>query len=320
MSKSSSAERQKAVKVKTVAIVGSHNSSRSKAPWLNTNIPIWVFNAAPIFEWCERATVVFELHPAGEYTEPLNQEKLYWDGFLQKQQQIPVYMQKVDPRVPMAVEYPLNEVVNKYLYNFTRGDAINTYMTSTPCYAIALALLQGYERIELYGIEMETNSEYIYQRDGVGLWLGIALGLGVEVNIVETSTMFQSPLYGYDDEHTTITREDFEANETDIKRKFAEAEQQVNFCKGQLNTIVSTMETMRKTTANEALMKKVGEDYMRMSQEFTDAVAQHAMYSGQLILVRFFMGKMDKMMEANGNALQVQALRADKVRSHGLKS
>jgi hypothetical protein len=36
--------------------------------------------------------------------------------------------------------------------------------------------------------------------------------------------------------------------------------------------------------------------------------------------VRFFMGKMDKMMEANGNALQVQALRADKVRSHGLKS
>jgi hypothetical protein len=54
----------------------------------------------------------------------------------------------------------------------------------------------GYENIELYGVEMETDTEYRYQRDGVTFWLGVALGKGCKVTA--HCSIFDMPLYGYE--------------------------------------------------------------------------------------------------------------------------
>jgi hypothetical protein len=215
-------------------------------------------------------------------------------------------------------------VINKYLKNFKRrlpGDqesVINKYFTSSPCYAIALALYLGYDVIDLYGVEMETNSEYIYQRDGVGLWVGIALGLGKQVNLVANTTMFQAPVYGYDDDHTTITREDFEENAQAIQRALDQAKDKLEFSKGQLDNCILRIETMKREGRPSAEIAAHGKEYGELTQKYEQALATYANLDGQLKLCRFFLSKMEKMMVANGRALEVQALRSEKIRSHGL--
>lgn len=302
--------------MKTVAIVGSHPSSRHLAPY-DSDIPIWVFNAGVIMDWCKRATTVFEMHPAGEYTNPTAERSEYWE-FLQKQTKAEIYMQDIDPRIPMCKKYPFDEVVSKFLSNFKRGDQINKYFTSTPCYSIALALLLGYERIELYGVEMETNSEYIYQRDGIGLWLGIALGLGVEVVIPEHTTMFSSPLYGYDDEHDHITREDFEENLNALEKAYEAEQKKLEYAKGRLDSVIAAIENAKKQSKPTEEIAAMGGDYARATQEYEQAIASFSSINGQLVLCRFFMAKLDKMAIANGKAQEVKALHADKIRAHGL--
>lgn len=305
--------------MKTVAIVGSHPSSRDLAPW-DSSIPIWVFNAGAIMSWCKRADAVFEIHPAGEYTNPMMEGAEYWNEFLQKQTVATVYMQSSDPRVPMCKKYPLEGVVNKFLKKFERGNKVNKYFTSSPCYAIAMALYLGYDRIELYGIEMETNSEYIYQRDGVGLWVGIALGLGIEVIIPERTTMFNSPLYGFDDDHRTITREDFEDNAAALQRAYDELSAKLESAKGKLDYIIGKIESMKADGRPQAEVAAMGKEYGDATHEYEQAIANFANVNGQLTLCRFFLAKMDKMMIANGKAMEVQALRQEKIRTHGMVS
>ena len=304
--------------MKQVAIVGSHPSTRDLAPWSDTKIPIWVFNAGAIMDWCKRADVVFEMHPAGEYTNPMAQKSEYWEEFLQKQDRAAIFMQDVDPRIPMSRKYPLDGVINKYLKKFKRGEDINKYFTSSPCYAIALACYLGYDRIDIYGVEMETNSEYIYQRDGVGLWIGIALGLGVEVNLPKTTTMFSAPLYGYDDDHTNITREDFEENAKAIERAFEEAAKKLEFAKGKLDNCIARIEDSKAKGVPPQEIAKMGDEYGRLTNEYEQALAQYANLNGQLTLVRFFLTKLEKMHIANGRAQEVMALNSEKIRAIGL--
>ena len=302
---------------KTVAIVGSHPTTRTAAPF-DTDTPIWVFNAGAIMDWCKRADVVFEMHPAGEYTNPMVESSEYWNGFLQKQNLARVFMQAVDPRVPMSVAYPFDSVVKTFLSGFKRGDQINHYFTSSPCYAIALAILEGFERIELYGIEMETNSEYVYQRDGVGLWIGIALGLGVEVVLPKTTTMFSAPLYGYDDDHTNITREDFEDNAAALQRAYDEFASKLEYAKGRLDAVIAQIEQAKISGKPQNEIAQMGAEYGKATNEYEQAIANFANINGQLTLCRFYLAKLDKMAIANGRAAEVTALRAEKIRSHGM--
>jgi len=313
-----SARNRKRQTLKTVAIVGSHPTTRDLAPYNNPQIPIWVFNAGVIMDWCKRADVVFEMHPAGEYTNPMVERSEYWNDFLQKQTVCKVYMQDADPRIPAAIKYPFDSVVKRFLANFLRVDQINKYFTSSPCYAIALALLYGYERIELYGIEMETNSEYIYQRDGVGLWVGIALGLGVQIVLPQNTTMFSAPLYGYDDDHTQITREDFEDNANALERAYDESAAKLEYAKGRLDSVIAAIEQAKKDGTPHDQIAKMGAEYGDATNHYEQAIANFANINGQLTLCRFYLAKIDKMHIANGQALAVTALRADKIRAHGM--
>lgn len=304
--------------MKRVAIVGSHPCGRNLVPWGDMDIKIWVFNAGAIMDWCKRADVVFEMHPAGEYTNPLNENSEYWNNFLQKQMAADIYMQDIDVRIPKSKKYPFDGIVKKYLKNFRRGGEVNRYFTSSPCYAIALALYLGYDTIDIYGIEMETNSEYIYQRDGVGLWVGIALGVGANINITKNTTMFSASLYGYDDDHNIITRETFEENANAIQREFDEASKKLEFSKGRLDNCIARIETMKKNGEKPHTIAKMGEEYGNRMKEYEQCLANYANLNGQLTLCRYFIARIEKMQMANGKAREIMALRSEKIRSVGL--
>lgn len=210
---------------KTVAIVGTHPATRDNAPFDDPNVDIWVFNEVAgksikqddgeFRPWAWRVDAVFQMHLPIIYRSLLNRsDPKHWE-WLQKEQKFPVYMLDVDPDVPSSVKYPYDEVFGSLLGNFWQGneELVNRidYATSSIPYAIALAIYKGYPTIKIYGIEMSSNTEYIYQRDCVAFWDGYALGRGSRLEVHCGDDIFDRPLYGYNGivDHRP---EDFEKN------------------------------------------------------------------------------------------------------------
>ena len=75
------------------------------------------------------------------------------------------------------------------------------YFSNTVDYAIALALIEGYGEIRLYGVNMEVGSEYYFEKAGVEFWVGMAMGRGVKVVVHgQHSTIMRTKdglLYGF---------------------------------------------------------------------------------------------------------------------------
>jgi hypothetical protein len=88
--------------------------------------------------------------------------------------------------------YPLAEIVDEFKTD---------YFSNTVDYAIALAIYRGYQKIDFYGVNMETNSEWAFEKPGVDYWCGLAMGRGIEINVHgESSTILKTrdcQLYGY---------------------------------------------------------------------------------------------------------------------------
>jgi hypothetical protein len=176
----------------TVAIIGSHPRTRGEFDFSRTDADIWLFNEAisnSANEWAKRADAIFQMHEEAIWRNPANRNDPKHYKWLSTQTAVTVYMQESYPDVPASVCYPLDEIAARFQIK---------YFTSSVAYALALACYLGYKRIELYGVEMETNTEYQYQRDGVTLWIGVALGEGIEVDA--HISMFDQPLYGYEGE------------------------------------------------------------------------------------------------------------------------
>jgi len=167
-----------------LAIVGSGTLTREYAPFDDLSFDIWVFNEAPMYPWCKRYDASFQLHKpeiyAGENVKVAN----YWD-WLQKETK-PVYMSELDERVPGCEVYPLKDALGLGYKQFGMSCA----------YALALGILKGYERIEVWGIELSAT-EYQYGMDTWSYWVGFAKGkLGNNFVLHCGEKLFDAPLYG----------------------------------------------------------------------------------------------------------------------------
>lgn len=198
----------------TIVIVGSHPRTRDEFDFNRTDCDIWLFNEAVSGKgntWAKRADAIFQMHEEAIWRNPANRNDPKHYEWLSTQNKITVYMQECYPDVPKSERYPLEEIAARYHIK---------YFTSSVAYALALACFLNYKRIELYGVEMETNTEYQYQRDGVTLWIGIALGQGIEVDA--HISMFDQPLYGYEGE-VTMKYEQFKERVAELVPQIEEA-------------------------------------------------------------------------------------------------
>lgn len=188
--------------MKKLAIVGTHPATRENAPWKDSSFDIWVFNEAaqanpidmpndPSKQWCQRWDACFQMHKPGIYRSPNNRSHAGHWQWLQQKRNKPIYMQAVDPCVPDSVEYPLQDAIA------LTGES---YFTSSFAYALALACLQGYEYIELYGSDLVSNTEYSYQADCFRSWVSFLRGRGIKVVMKCWPDAFVAPLYGYEGE------------------------------------------------------------------------------------------------------------------------
>lgn len=187
---------------KTVALVGMAVSSCALAPFEDKDVEIWALNEMHNWKWLKRATRWFQIHATQSWQRDLAKRNVYGhrEWLMENPLDIPIYMQYWQEEVPKSVAYPLREVCDKYFKNIRRGDAKIKYFTSTFAYMMGIALLDGFERIELYGFEMASTDEFTEQKGCAEWWMGMAMGLGVEIYIPPDSILMWSNLYGGDEQ------------------------------------------------------------------------------------------------------------------------
>jgi len=179
----------------TVAIVGSHPATSKLFDFSRQDCDVWVFNEAAQKEFTQnRADAVFQMHAPVIWRNPANRNDPGHYNWITSGNTPAIYMQERYPEVPKSEQYPRDNIRQKLLKNFNGGQE---YYTSSPAYALALAIYMGYRKIEIYGVEMETDTEYRFQRDGIALWIGIAIGRGIEVKL-NSKQLLIAPLYGYE--------------------------------------------------------------------------------------------------------------------------
>ena len=113
----------------------------------------------------------------------------------------PIYMLKRWADIPASVAYPIDAMTERF----------GRYFTSTVGYMLALAIArivdarqdpkvaEPGEWIGLYGIDLASDTEYLYQRPNAEYFIGLARGLGIEVSVPETAAVTHAAgLYGFE--------------------------------------------------------------------------------------------------------------------------
>jgi len=172
---------------KKVAIVG-FSQHRNEAPFADKGFEIWGLN--DLHEQIPRWDRWFEMHGDNQIKDYCSrkQGKPYLEGLAGLK--CDVWMQKVRPEVPNSKEYPIEEVKRIF------GD----YFTNSISYMIAMAIMENYKVIGVYGVDMAQDTEYAHQRPSCEYMICYARGKGIEVILPKTSDLLKSRwLYGYEE-------------------------------------------------------------------------------------------------------------------------
>lgn len=202
-----------------VAIVCGSPSSEMLAPFEDKSWEIWVLGNRIDHYKGKRVTRIFEVH--NNLSEHPNITK-YVDYL--SNQDAPIVTGETWPKPTQnAVPYPYRAVQELY------G---SLYLTSSPAYMIAYALLDGATEIGLYGVDLSVSDhEYFWQRPCVEAWIGFAKGRGVKVTIPEVSHVGKSSYvegrdWNGDTEVGLFSEEDFSAQATECATKREELQRQ----------------------------------------------------------------------------------------------
>ena len=196
-----------------LAIVGFCSPHREWAPYNDPEWDVWGLNRGAIFMEAYRkpaADMWWEMHGRAiwEWEQRRPGNHLKW----LQQFPGPIVMHEAVPAViPNSVEYPFEAVaadIGRDIFRFTipgnenpklggnKPQAEIPYLSSTIALQIALAIYLGYEEIALFGIDLNTTSEYAWQKPGVEHMLGIAAGRGIKVHIPDMCPLLKGNVYG----------------------------------------------------------------------------------------------------------------------------
>ncbi len=173
--------------MRELAIVGN-NAGINLSPVFQSNKEIWVTGAkGPTLP---RFDAAFQMHQSDAWLEG----HTYHRNWLYTNTTIPVYMRAAHPEIPMSIAYPFETAISMLRGAKLYGEPLK-YFTSSPAYEIALAILFGFRKIELLGMDM-VDAEYERIREGFAFWVGFAAGRGIDLEINCADNIFNKPLYG----------------------------------------------------------------------------------------------------------------------------
>lgn len=192
--------------MKSVAIVGFSKKTLPYVKYSHAN-EYWTMNHVFLTraKTLKKIDRLYELHKREWYLRGEQTKSKRYDKWLRKPHPFPIYMQEKEVNkelVPSSVRYPYEEICEALLPGLIKMDGKQewpmNYFTSTVALMIAHAIYDGFDQIELYGVDMDSDTEYSYQKACGEFWIGYALGRGIKVITPEKSTLYAAPIYGYE--------------------------------------------------------------------------------------------------------------------------
>lgn len=163
-----------------VAIVGG-GVTRRLAPFGDLSWEIWGFSSRA---WrYPRVTRWFEIHSLTDLRQQLSWRKpgrRTFAGYMRFMAGLgcPVYMQEPHPKIPTSRRFPVEALLERF----------GPCFTSTVSYLVALAIVEGFGEIGLWGIEAK-GQEYAYQRPALRYLLAQARRAGARIVLPPRSTL-----------------------------------------------------------------------------------------------------------------------------------
>jgi hypothetical protein len=175
-------------KRKKVAIVGFATNTLHLVPWNDPTFEIWGLNQGYL-HMHRRADRWFEMHMPEATADVRDPAYLTW---LSAVRDFPIYMIQTNPEIPNAVRYPIEAAIA------SAGPRHRDYFTSSPAFMLAVAGLEGFEEVHLYGINLAIGDEYFFEKACAEYWIGLLEGRGVNVYVPSASSLLkQYRRYGY---------------------------------------------------------------------------------------------------------------------------
>lgn len=170
---------------KKVAFVGFASNSLHMVPWDDPEFEIWGMNQGAM-NFKRRADRWMEMHLPEATPDIRDPQYLDW----LKQLTIPVYMIDLYDYAPTSLRYPIEDAI-RY--------AGRDYFMSTVAFMAALAGMEEFEEVHLYGINLAIGDEYFYEKPNAEWWLGKLEAKGIKVVIPRASSLLkQTKRYGYE--------------------------------------------------------------------------------------------------------------------------
>lgn len=215
--------------MQSVALYGFASVSR-EGVWQSQADEVWSVVWAYNYH-LPRLNRLLEIHPtwlqARSQKPEYQKVRDHWE-WLKQNKTIPVYMMEARPEVPMAVRYPI-EQAQALVPSYRRRKVF----TSSFDYLMALAILEGVKRIEAYGFEMGSDTEYRYQREGAAYWIAQCDARGIELVLPEKTALLRNKMYCYE-AGQMIQRQDLERLKITREQQKKDAFARVTHLEGQL--------------------------------------------------------------------------------------
>jgi hypothetical protein len=193
------------------------------------------------------------------------------------------------PRIPNSVPYIFENLdsIFELLHRENRSDQV--YMPSSISYMLAEAISEGFERIEMYGIEMAEGTEYKYQLRGTEALMMYAMGKGIEIYLSEHCKLMN--IKPYHKGLQMITRQTLEKHKKLYEQERVDALTKTNFLRGQMEPAekkkLAEFVEMQKNIDEEkdiqkknALEKQFKQYKIATEKEILDIVKQASHFQG----------------------------------------
>ena len=200
-----------------IAIVGGSPITQMLAPFEDETWDIWVLGNQLEDYKGKRVSRVFEIH------DNLSDKPEGYAKWLVDQGHPLVVGDKFHP-APTTTLFPI-DAANDLL----GGE----FLSSSPAYMMALAILEGTEEIGIYGIDMAVdNHEYFKQRPEMYAWIAYAKAKGIKITIPKASSLFKGTYVEGRDwnkkEEGLYSQVEFNKMEQAHKKRMDETQQKIN--------------------------------------------------------------------------------------------
>jgi hypothetical protein len=187
-----------------VCIIG-FAPSWAETKWDDPETDYWGINELYMQAVNKRFDAWFEVHDIKN--SPSKQEPKH-QAFL-KDCKIPLLTQKHWDDYPSSIAFPWKYLMEFYDLNLVKdegGGGFEDYSNQIS-WMIALAITLGYKQINIYGVDMAQESEYMHQRASCQFFIGYALGAGIKVFVPKSCELLKGGApYGFESDNANRHR------------------------------------------------------------------------------------------------------------------